>query len=350
MANLIWTDGFEGYGDTSISTARMQTILPQFYGNCSITFNPCTIVTGRNGLGYAIRMDRNSTDADYFGLSVSNNRCYTIGFAIYVVTYEATDHNLVEFYDGTTAQLQLRFNSSRQLYFKRGSTTLGTGSTVLSTATWYHIELRVFIDDSSGSAELKINEVSELNLTSVDTKNAASNNYANIVRFYSPGNMYMDDLFVFGNTGTTVDAFIGDHIVETINPTAEGTTNDWTPSTGTDNSVLVDDTSRANDDADYVQSSTAGHRDLYVCSDLANVTGNIKCVTTKTVTRNTDSTSHSIKHTIRESSTNYDSSAFTISSTAYAGQATLNETNPDTGVSWLVSEVNAAEFGIKLES
>ena len=52
---------------------------------------------------------------------------------------------------------------------------------------------------------------------------------------------------------------------------------------------------------------------------------------------------------IRSNSIDYDDSGQTIGSTDYVTKRLISETNPNTSSAWLYTEINSAEFGIKVD-
>ena len=52
-----------------------------------------------------------------------------------------------------------------------GNTTTYTGTTPLSINTWYYVEVKLVVNDSTGSFEVRINGNTEISQSSIDTKN-----------------------------------------------------------------------------------------------------------------------------------------------------------------------------------
>ena len=101
----------------------------------------------------------------------------------------------------------------------RGSQTgtlLGTTATpVITASAWHHIEVKVTINDTTGSVEVRVNGVTKLSLTGVDTCASANVAYAQIgfANNVSAGQYQrafdMKDLVVWDTTGSQNNDFLG---------------------------------------------------------------------------------------------------------------------------------------------
>jgi hypothetical protein len=211
----------------------------------------------------------------------------------------------------------------------------------------------VTIDDSTGVVVVKVNEVTDIKLSSQDTRNGGNASVNRIrpqtVGWQSGTALYFDDLVVITTSGGTATDFIGDVRVESIFPNGNGNSSQLVGSDGnsTDNYLLVDETA-PNDDTDYVESSTVGDKDTYAYSNVTPTTGTVHGVQLLPYAKKTDAGTRSIVSVARHSGTEEDSSAKTLNST-YAYLPDVRETKPGGGA-WSISDVNAAEFGVKVNA
>jgi hypothetical protein len=266
-----------------------------------------------------------------------------------------TDGNAAIFnlVDSTIVHIELGCDASGHLAVYRGrrnagGTVLGVGTTVLSPNTWYYVELHAVIHDTTGAVTVRLNEVAEITLTNQDTRNGgnASADIAVVGYGINFTTTSYDDVYILN--GSDASAFWGDVRVQSIFPTAEGNSSAWTPSTGTDNSALVDETA-PNGDTDYTSSSTTSQKDTFVTSNVTPTSGTVKAVQWLADVRKDDAGARTVCPVYRHSSTDYDGTAQSVlSSYTYLRETTL--LNPGTGSAWTISDVNAAEFGIKLVS
>jgi hypothetical protein len=229
---------------------------------------------------------------------------------------------------------------------------LGTTTAALAVGAWNYLELSITIHNSAGAAELRINGVSALTLSSVDTQFTA-NATANVVglggaRFTNP---YAFDDFYLADTvaGDGVTTFLGPQkIVAVIASAGNGTHTDWTPSTGTDHGALVDEAT-PNGDTDYVSSSTVGHRDSFNFAALG-ITGVVTAVQAVGWARNSDAGARTINHCTRIASTTYDGGTNTALDVTYRAARQVWTTSPATAAAWTIAEIDAAEFGVRIEA
>lgn len=281
-----------------------------------------------------------------------NHQEIIVGMAIYLEgTENGLSDTLLSFPStGGTVQGQLHVGSSNVLYVTRGtSTILGTGSTPLAIETWYYIEIRYKVDDSAGEVEVKINGISEINLSSQDTRNDAS--YNSIASFRLLGGRYfqsgkgtrVDDLYALETASSPNDDFLGDCRVDTLAVNADGTTNQWTPSAGNNYENVDDDP--PDGDTTYNETDTDGHVDLFDHVDLSQTTS-VFGVQVAAYLEKTDAANIFVRLGTRSGGSNYWGSAQGAGA-SYQHLMQMFETDPATGSAWTRTGVNNAEFGIK---
>ena len=284
----------------------------------------------------------------------SNYQTLIVGVAFYL--YSTTDaFDLLALMDGTSAQVNIGLSSgTRKLEVRRGGgpgtgTLLGTGSTTLMLNTWYYIEAKVKIDPSTGTVEVRLNGNSgspEISLTGQNTRNTA-NSYANRLQLGytvfggSFPRMLWDDVYVCDTTGSPTNDFLGDVRIETKYPSGAGNSAQFTPSAGS-NYQCVDETP-PNDDTDYVEDGTVGHKDTYAYQDLTATAGTVYAVQICPRARKTDAGLRSIQSIARLSGTEVNSADDVLAS-SYQYFWDLRETKPGGGA-WTITDFNNAEFG-----
>ena len=92
---------------------------------------------------------------------------------------------------------------------------------------------------------------------------------------------------------------------------------DFSPSTGTDNSALVDETAPSDEDATYVESSTNGDIDTYVMTDLSGVVGEVAGVMVTAEVRVTEADPRTIRLPVKSGSTTSEGSNQVIGTDEY---------------------------------
>lgn len=231
---------------------------------------------------------------------------------------------------------------------------LGTVFHGLRMNRWTYVEIRILIHDTTGQIEVKLDGVQVANWTNLDTRNGGSAAQATILQMdaqWSSTNRaqtYLLDDFYFITTGAgTRTTFMGPGKIEVLYPDAEGTNIDFTPSTGTDNSALVDEC--PTDDTDYNESSTTGHYDLLTADNLTDITGGILGMQLNVDAKISDATTYDMFPTIYTGATQYDGSTETISEqTDWQTEWDVWEQNPNTSLDWTTSDINGLEIGYEV--
>lgn len=138
--------------------------------------------------------------------------------------------------DTGTTQTDLRMDASGLLFFTRNGTNLGAGNPTKSTFallpnTTNYIEIKVLHAITAiGTAEVRVNGVSVLSLSSVQTAN--TNATANAAKFINPtGGQSADFVVVDGDGGITTN-YLGDIFVQEVFPNGDGANTAWTPNVG----------------------------------------------------------------------------------------------------------------------
>lgn len=278
------------------------------------------------------------------------------GFAFrYTGSGQTGDVTIIEFYEGSTVHVNLGLKPSSKLYVTRANTQLGSnGTATISPNQWYYIEVKFTINDSTGVAVVKVNGVTDINLSSQDTRNGGTGVIDQFklwsVGYVSGTDAYFDDLVILDTSGGAPNNdFIGDVRVEALFPNGNGNSSQLVGSDGnsTDNYLLVDE-STPNGDTDYVESSTVGDKDTYAYSNLTPTTGTVYAVQPCVYAKKTDAGVRSMVSVARHSGSEVDSSAFTLNTT-YNYFMDVRDTKPGGGT-WSISDVNGAEFGAKVNA
>ena len=250
--------------------------------------------------------------------------------------------------DGGTVQVDMALNANGSISVRRnGTTTLGTSAaSTIRLSTWHYVELKVLINNTSGTVDVKVDGTNVLSLSSQNTQQTA-NAYATTVNLdHITGSLYRDDFYICDANGTANNDFLGDIKVESLMPNSAGTTTQFTPSVGA-NYTCVDELI-SNDDTDYVESSTVGQIDLYNYESLATTNGTILAVQANLMAEKTDANVRQIRENCRVGATTYAAgTTFTLDS-GYLDHRFIREVSPNTGVAWTIAEINASEWGIEV--
>jgi len=172
---------------------------------------------------------------------------------------------LLWFMDETTIQLSVIRKTNGYFAVLRGNHTgveLGESQNLypLNIDEELDIECKATFHNTTGSVELRINGITEINLTNVNTR-SSSNNFANQVRIGSGSNTSANiankfkHFILMDTTGSTMNDFIGPVAVTSLRPNEDGHYDDWTPNTG--NRFAAVNQAVTDGDTTYVTADTA---------------------------------------------------------------------------------------------
>lgn len=253
---------------------------------------------------------------------------------------------LLQLRDDATTQVDVRTDSSGHLICTRNGTQIGSaGATVLAVNTWYYVEFSATINASTGSFAIKLNGVSEVSGSGLNTKNTA-NATANRAYFTGAADMGFDDLYVSDS------GFAGPIRIVGLAPNGNGNSSALVGSDGnsTDNYLLIDEkiaSNFSNADTDYVESDVVGNKDTYALANLPTVPTAVLGVTVHIVAKATDAGARSIAPVLRSGGADYDGTSQTLAS-SYLDYSEIFTTDPATSAAWTESAINGLEVGMKV--
>lgn len=335
---LIFMDGFDHYTTTAAMAYKWNAV------DASVAPNKA----GRRSGSLAV--SNNNASSGYFRRSFSAAiSTVTVGFAINIESLGGSDKRYFVLTDQEGgAQITVCALNTGEFIIRLGGvfgSIIATASVAMTTGVWNYFELKVYVANSSGTVELRLNGATVASYTG-DTQ---ATGYANImgidfggVSSYSPI-FTVDDLYVCDASGSVNNTFLGDVRVDTIFPTGAGNSTQFTPSTGA-NWENVDDAS-PDGDSTYNSGDTAGYKDTFVFGDLSIASATIHGIQTNICARKDDAGTRTMTDVVRTASTDYTGGTTHSLADGYLNYRTIRETNPNTSAAWAVSEVNGAEFG-----
>lgn len=320
-----------------------------------VTRNETSISTTEKRTGsYALYQ---STYHHYVGWSLGGGKAEIYGrFGIYMTDpAPGYDPNgLFHLCDGSDEQVGLYRKTTGEIQVWNtgpgSGTLLGTGSIVLSASTWYCIEFHVVIDNSSGVVQVKVDGVLDIDLSGVDTQKTA-NAYVNMI--YNSRGVgtegrsvygYWDDIAINDTSGSKNNSWIGRGGIYGLFPEGAGNTTQWTPSAGA-NWQCVDERP-ANDDTDYVQDGTVGHKDTYELEDLVPTEGGITAVQWVARAKLAEAGAGNFQRVLRHDGADYNGSNLACD-VSYKYFTEIFDQAPD-ATDWSIAKVNALEAGIEV--
>lgn len=211
----------------------------------------------------------------------------------------------------------------------------------LPTNSWMYFETKV-AQGSGQPVEVRMNGASVISDTGADF----GANSIDRVRLTAETLCLMgfDDIYVLDTTGSApLNDFLGDVVVKTLYPRADGTYADWTPLTGTDHFAMVDE-HQIDGDVSYVSDSVVGDKDSYWLNPITSPT--VYAAQLNLGARKGDAPLRQVAPLIRQGGTDYSGSTVTLSSD-YLFYSWYLEQDP-AGGDWTDATINTDEFGIEV--
>jgi hypothetical protein len=332
-------EGFDHFNTATLATQKGWTTSPASF----------TAVAGRV-TGNAMQLS--GTDAGALRSLPSSYADGVLGYAFNAVSVGPANYLIGILRAGVTNTIKILITTTGHIQIQNaGSTVIATGTATITANAYFYLEVKFHIAGASGTVSTQVNGVADIATT---TGNFASSNIDTIVMYYNKSanvamtQMLFDDIYFCDTAGTENKDFLGDRHVETLFPSGDGAHTDWTPNTGLTHFNLVNDITATFPDSDttYVSSSTPGQLDTYTHPSLTVLTADIRGVQTNLWSRKDDASTRQIAPVFRIAGTDYVGTTATLA-TGYVDSTQIYENSPATSSDWTLSEINAAEFGVK---
>jgi hypothetical protein len=344
--SLIYIDGFDHYGTADIGKKGWVLSGPSSTSAASIA-----PTAGRRG-GGAVKFT--SSPDLHLNKAVNNLSTVTMGFAY--KTTGSGNQDILTLKDTTTHQVTLSVTNTGLLQVYRGnglsfsgSGLLGQSTQALPLGSWNYIELKATIAPSGGAVEVRVNGAAWITVGSANTSSTGTNRITTVAlgtrgQANSGGNdFWYDDFYLCDTAGTVNNTFLGDCRVDTLRPTANGTSAVFTPSNGTGpNWQLVDEA--VLDTTDYV--SGTGGSEIYQFSDLTGTPSQVFGVQVAAAVAKDDAGTRTVATMVWNGATGSAPAGVPISTDYAYVMNVWEQTATSGGVAWTVSAVNAAQFGV----
>lgn len=331
MTALFW-DGFNHDVDASLAF-RYRDIS----AGVSITASGRDSTNGLTG----------SSDADSLILDVdpATTNEGVQNLALFCSSLPSSAHGLMQVLAaGDVPILSLVLETDGTLTIRNGDVSgsvLGTTASLITTSTWHDLEWRWHLAFGlNGTSVLKVNNAVRLNL--FDLSNSA---VAWVAVKWFPGNLIFDDLAVFDG-----QIMLGPQRVLTSYAGSDGARVDWTASAGPERFQDIDETPH-DGDTTYIWADANQQRSTFIFASFDELLlESVTAVALHAIARESGPLGTKIRHLTR-----IDAIDDPIPGVADAQELTADyaeytyrwNTNPRTGIAWLIGEVNAAEWGIE---
>ncbi len=336
-------DGYEGERESSAAsthglggTSSVQTSV-KYSGDYALRCNPTT-----TNLGYFIMAGIDSSGRRFYFDQAT--LYYKFMFRVDTLPAATSEEIFISQDSVPGGKLYVRINSTGNLiaYQSNGTTILATGTTALSLATWYRIDIKVGTG-ASAPWEVRINGVSEISGTSssIGSNNNARINLGKAVnRNGNTVDYYFDDV-VIETSGYPVDSKIG-----RLDVTGAGQYLEWGAGAGDGDYRDVDDTPH-DSQTTFLMSIVLNQRLSVDCETLAAAgitAGSILSVKPVILCRESAAGTASFQAGLRSASTDdYATAQDSPKGTTYISRGKIYETDPATSAAWTASGVDAAQ-------
>ena len=336
---LLWIDGFDHYGGdvnrlrdgvySSVEGTTLVTAGARTGARCArinVSSNnsgmrrvlPQTVPT--LGCGFAFNITNLPTDSDSLALLQVLDEDNLAAATITVMP---------------TGAIQLRPGNRTVI------PTAQSAAEVVMPGSYQHFECEF----GAGTVEVRINGVTVLNTaTSGVTRGYAQVVLGGCFGFPKTGainvTMLLDDAFARDGAGTLNNSWIGDQKVYTRMPDEDGAEQDWTPSTGSTAWEILDNVPPI--DAEYLNATAPGERVSVGLEAYPTEIVAISGVYTATRIWKTDAGNAKFTTDMISGASESDQPNHPLS-TAPRWYGDMFETNPATGLPWLVTDLNAAQ-------
>ncbi len=299
-----------------------------------------SLVAGRFG-GQAVRGSSSAMSAALSGAAIQQG---VIGLAVQIQSSSGTGR-LVGLSNASDAvQITVAVNSTNQIVVYRGGTSgvaLAVSVEALTIGVWYYLEIEFRVDNPAGYIRVYANGGEIINYAG-NTVGAGDSVVGRIGLFGSSSTTtVIDDVYAID----TLDR-LGEARVQTVRPSADTATKNFTPNAGTDNFSRVNEL-LVDGDTSYVSSSTVGHEDLYALEDLGVAPESIFAVQVRVVARKDDAATRVLKSVLKSGATTTLGSDFFLSS-SYTAHVDVYDTNPDTAAPWTKADIDALQVGQRI--
>jgi len=289
---LRWMDGFEQYG---VTEARMlegvggASAWSEIGGNWSLSAaNPATGATH-------MRLTEADTGVNHFLRRPLGQSKQVSGFGYrFQVENLPSQEPSTEFDDAylmmlgwrdvvNNPHIRINLGTEGSVHALRGDTSLGRSDPCIAAGGYHHFEAKSKIDNATGYVEVRVNEVTVLNLVGIDTQNTANAETSQFLigqwdeGFAGSPNFVLfdvDDTFAWDDDASdpenTVVDFVGDKGCYYLPVTADTAEADWAKSSGVSGYALIDELSP--NDADYIVDTTGVARSIF---DVAALPANV---------------------------------------------------------------------------
>lgn len=347
MASLL-ADSFDMYGSTGDLLVRWDSVntgsAMALASSSTTAFGSGQALNLGNGGGSITKNFGSNEPTIYFSLRLKNAGALT-----------SASWGGLTLYDGSTAQVTIRFNGDGSIGLYTGGPTgtlIVTIAGAFSANVWDSWQGKVVIGNTAGSIELRKNGANSdtYSYTGINTRGGTANNYANTMGFstvnqFNSSGWNLDDLFLCSASGAAPNSWLGD--MRGVQQLPTGSSQAQFTASGASSNWQAVANATPDDDTSYVASSTVGQEDIYTLSAIPT-SYTVIAVNYYVRWKKSDAGARTAAFSV-----NAHGSGDTVEvsnaalSASYFDQMAFLPLDP-TGAAWTPSTVNGAALGIKV--
>jgi hypothetical protein len=273
LGNVIFWDSYKLYGaQGALSNATLQALLAKWYTSCLATVSIVAGPFGANALFRTTNSIVKQLPSNYTTLIASAHFSNTSGNCPLITWTDTTGGQccLMWFGDGTLAVYRGSGNNTP------GSATnriVGPTAAIYAQNTFFYIQFKVTFHGSTGSVEVRVNSVTVLSATNVNTiitSNAFANGF-NLGTGAFANNFQVANLIIQdtnASQGAALADFLAPSEVKQLATNGAGTYNQWSITGGDANAQTV--LARTPPDpTKYIGDTVSGHKTSLAVGDLS---------------------------------------------------------------------------------
>lgn len=245
---------------------------------------------------------------------------------------------------GIHAQISVGVGGTLYIFRNGGTTLVGTVHNALLHDVWHYLEVKVDCSNS-GSLTIKVDGVQVFTISSTDFLHTTTD-ISGVMLAGNHDNFWWEDVIIMDGSGGSFNDFMGDMRFECSVPDADGSTTNWTASSGTRVSCIDDALGSYNDDTDYISSSTTD-QDNYASHGTITASGatTVHFASLFALAR-ADAAGDKIALLVNSGTVGASSDISLVNGT-YRWRKNTWTTDPNTSLAWTIANINAAEWGVR---
>ena len=228
---------------------------------------------------------------------------------------------------------------------------------------WYYIEIHALINNGAGSIEFRVDGETWFKTVGVDTSIGGGDVIDEIwitsahqypTGTIGSGSIYrITDVIVIDPTVAGHQKFPYPAIIDVLYASAETAQLDFTPQSGPNNALMVDEVQQ-DLDTTWNEADTAADKDrldTFTASVPESLFGDVLAVQVLAMVKDTaDLGTRTFRVVIFEGATEGVGTTRTLTESQFQAMYHIYETNPDTSAAWLMADVEGSEIGYEIIS